>query len=117
MGLLDKEFSDGNITAGTYQEIEFYRSPWNASRVVNSPEHQIYAASKSDGLYYHAPDLESYSTDNELYGYMYGEETRHYMKIEMNVDGTLCIISAHYPNGDLLTGPYGNYPQIWTFSK
>jgi len=106
-----------NVTAGTYQDIEFYRSPWNASRVVNSPEHQIYAASVSDGLYYHAPNLESYSTDNELYGYMYGEQTRHYMKIEMNADGTLCTISAHYPNGDLITGPFGNYPQIWTFSK
>ncbi|HUT79716.1 MAG TPA: metallophosphoesterase [Candidatus Bathyarchaeia archaeon] len=106
-----------NTTSGLYQEIEFYRSPWNASRVVDSPEHQIYAASENDGLYYHIPSIESYSTDNELYGYMYGEQTRHYMKIEINAGGTICTISAHYPNGDLISGPNGLYPQFWIFSK
>ncbi len=106
-----------NISSGFYQEIEFYRLPWNASRVINSPEHQIYAASENDGLYYHIPNIESYSTDNELYGYMYGEQTRHFMKIKINADGTICTISAHYPNGDLMTGPEGLYPQIWIFSK
>jgi hypothetical protein len=106
-----------NITSGSYQEIVFYRYPWNASRVVDSPEHLIYAESENDGLYYHIPEIESYSTDNELYGYTYGEQTRHYIKIEMNADGTICTISAHYPNGDLMIGPDGLYPQIWIFSK
>ncbi|NHJ48425.1 MAG: metallophosphoesterase family protein [Asgard group archaeon] len=106
-----------NTTSSSYQEIEFHRYPWNASRFVNSPEHQIYAQSVNHGLYYHIPSLESYSTDNDLYGYTYGEQTRHYMKIEINADGTICTISAHYPNGDLMTGPDGHYPQIWIFSK
>jgi len=106
-----------NTTSGLYQEMDFYRYPWNANRVVDSPEHQIYAESVNDGLYYHIPALESYSTDNELYGYTYGEQTRHYMKIEIDATGTICTISAHYPNGDLLTGPSGLYPQIWVFTK
>ncbi|NHJ87415.1 MAG: metallophosphoesterase family protein [Asgard group archaeon] len=106
-----------NSTAGTYQDIAFYRSSWNASRVVDSPEHQIYAASQNDGLYYQVPSIESYSTDNEFLGYMYGEQTRHYMMIEINAAGTICTISAHYPNSDLLLGPNDLYPQTWTFSK
>ena len=81
---------------------------------MDSDEHKIYA----DGeLYYHAPDRESYATDNEMYGYQYGEQTLHYMKLEITDNGNTCTISAHYPNGDLLTGPDGLYPQTWTFTK
>ncbi|TFG18887.1 MAG: hypothetical protein EU530_07885 [Promethearchaeota archaeon] len=103
-----------NISSAAYEPITVTRDPWNSSRYIDSTEHKIYA----DGeLYYHAPDRESYATDNEIYGYQYGEQTLHYMKLEISNSGNTCTISAHYPNGDLLTGPDGLYHQIWTFTK
>lgn len=106
-----------NISALQYQYIPIVRNPWNASRYIESNIHKIYSASENDELYYHLPQLESYSTDNGIYGYQYGEQALHYMKIEFTNHGVTCTISAHYPNGDLLTGPNGLYPQIWTFTK
>ncbi|MBN2155399.1 MAG: metallophosphoesterase family protein [Candidatus Lokiarchaeota archaeon] len=106
-----------NISAGEYQNYSFTRNPWNSSLYVNSDAHKIYAESKHHELYYHLPETQSYSTDNELYGYQYGEQTLHYMKLTISNNGNTCTISAHYPNGDLLTGPYGLYPQIWPFNK
>ncbi|MHA1451638.1 MAG: metallophosphoesterase [Promethearchaeota archaeon] len=103
-----------NITAAEYQYVTVTRNHWNESRFVEFEEHKIYA----DGeLYYHAPDRESYATDNEMYGYQYGEQTLHYMKLEVTNSGNTCTISAHYPNGDILMGPDGLYPQTWTFTK
>ncbi len=102
------------VSAAEYQYVTITRNHWNASKYVESQTHRIY----EDGeLYYHLPEEESYSNDNELYGYQYGEQTLHYMKLEITNNGDTCTISAHYPNGDLLTGPDGLYPQSWTFTK
>lgn len=103
-----------NISSAVYEPITVTRNHWNVSRYVDSDEHKIYADGK---LYYHLPSEESYATDNAMYGYQYGEQTLHYMKLEIINNGNTCTISAHYPNGDLLMGPDGLYPQTWTFTK
>ncbi len=106
-----------NVSAAEYQYIPVTRYAWNSSRYVESELHKIYAESEDHELYYHVPEIQSYSTDNEMFGYTYGEETRHYMILEIKNNGNTCTISAHYPNGDMLTGPDGLYPQTWTFTK
>jgi hypothetical protein len=103
-----------NISLADYESITVTRNHWNASKFVDSVTHKIYAEGE---LYYQLPEQESYATDNELYGYQYGEQTLHYMKLEISNNGNTCTISVHYPNGDLLTGPDGLYPQTWTFIK
>ena len=121
-GVLDHEpFTDNrqfyNVSAGEYQEILIERRHWNISRFVDNPENTIYAENENHQLYYHAPDLESYADDNEMYGYTYGEQAFHYILVEISNTGNTCTISARYPNGALLMGPNNNYPQLWTFNK
>ena len=106
-----------NVSAGEYQDIVIERRHWNASRYVDDPQNEIYAESDLHHLYYHAPDLESYADDNEMYGYTYGEQTLHYILVEISNNGNTCTISARYPNGELLMGLDNNYPQLWIFNK
>jgi len=54
---------------------------------------------------------------SDIFGYQYGEQTTHYMKVEISNGGNTCKISVCYPNGELLVGPQGQYPQIWTLNK
>ncbi len=106
-----------NISASEYQDITIERRHWNASRFVDNPQNEIYAEDENHHLYYHAPDLESYSDDNEIYGYSYGEQALHYILVEISNNGNTCTISARYPNGAILMGPNNNYPQLWIFNK
>lgn len=106
-----------NVSAGEYQEIIVERRHWNISRFVDSSQNEIFAESENHHLYYHAPDLESYADDNEMYGYTYGEQTLHYILVEISNNGNTCTISTRYPNGELLMGPNNNYPQLWIFNK
>jgi Calcineurin-like phosphoesterase/Purple acid Phosphatase, N-terminal domain len=106
-----------NQTSSTWETLTVTRSHWEASRYVDSAKNKVYAESDEDFLYYHAPDLQSYSTDNEMFGYMYGEQTLHYMLVEITNNGKTCTISARYPNGDVLMGPNNAYPQTFVFTK
>ncbi len=78
-----------------------------------------------DRHYYHYPfdkhgnnsenSKVSYNTENKWFGYMYGENTLHYAKVK--VDSNTCIISIHYADGSLLTGPNGSTPQKFTYKR
>ncbi len=100
--------------AGTVT-IEYEKHPWNSLRYIDHTDKPEYGQLIDGKHYYHLPEEESYQSDNEVYGYKYGEETLHYMLIEIRNDS--CIISARYPNGDLLEGPDNRFPQVWEFQK
>jgi len=56
-----------------------------------------------------------YQSDAAHYGHDYGENTLHYMIVEVS-DAT-ATVSAHYPDGALIDGPDGTQPQTWTLRR
>jgi hypothetical protein len=107
-----------NKTTQAMQDIVIERSYWNRSLYVDNSTNRIYAQNATkDYLYYHVPSIQSYSTANSLLGYQYGEQTMHYMMIEITNNGNTCTVSTRYPNGNLLMGPNNAYPQLWSFNK
>jgi hypothetical protein len=91
----------------------YTRSPWNESRQTDRVSLKFPVA---PGWHtYHLPGEESYQTDIDDFGYVYGEQTMSYVRVR--IDGTTCRISAHYPEGDLIKGPYGDLPQLWTLTR
>ena len=104
-----------NKNSGVWETIEYKNQAWNPSKYLDHTDNPEYGQLIDGKHYYHLPAEESYQSDNELYGYQYGEETLHYMIIEINENS--CTISSHYPNGDLMTGPAGVLPQRWEFNK
>ncbi|MBN2651366.1 MAG: fibronectin type III domain-containing protein [Spirochaetales bacterium] len=86
-----------------YSESQFYyHFPFeldNMGNVVYEDGKKKY--STNDGI--------SYSTDNQWYGYQYGETTPQYMEIHFNPDGT-ATITARYPNHKILGDRPGVLP-------
>ncbi len=121
--LLDKESSTFfypwyNTIKDSYIDKEVVRSKWNENIYIDHKDNPFYGAPPEGKHYYHLPSKESYSTDNKLYGFTYGEQTLHYINVEIyGTNNENCRISAHYPNGDLLTGPENKNPQLWELSK
>ncbi|MBN2652904.1 MAG: metallophosphoesterase family protein [Spirochaetales bacterium] len=117
-GIGDDSIEWFNIKTGKMEKIQSYRRPWNPERYIDhTSDKNGYGQAKYSGKnYYHAPDIESYADDNNIYGYVYGEQADHYVKIEVKKEGR-CQISVHYPNHELLSGPDGRYPQKWEFVK
>lgn len=107
-----------NLTSDQSEVLSTVSYPWNSSRYLSNQSHLIYGYRQEGPLYYHAPEIESYTPEvNDLFGYDYGEQTTHFMEVEVVNNGNTCIISAKYPNEDLLMGPNDAYPQKWTITK
>jgi hypothetical protein len=106
-----------NTTSGVYQQMNYTKIAWNSSNYVINSTHQLYTESPHDFLYYHAPEVQSYSSDDIDYGYDYGEQTLQYMLVEISNNGQKCTISCRYPNGDLLMGPNNAHLQQWVYIK
>jgi hypothetical protein len=104
-----------NSSSTSYQDVIFEYTQWNSNRYIDHTANPEYGQLYDGKHYYHAPEIESFTNSTETYGYMYGEQTLHYLLVE--IDGNDCTISARYPNGDLLQGPENAYPQQWTFTK
>lgn len=104
-----------NSSLGAYQDVTFEKQHWNQNLYLDHTSNPDYGQLIDGKHYYHAPSIESYTNSSETYGYQYGEQTLHYIMVE--IDGNTCTISVHYPNGDLLQGPGNAFPQQWSFTK
>lgn len=110
-----------NTTAGSYQDKQYTRHPWNASRYVTNPGFPVnYTQYSAEGThdgkyYYHYPPHQAYHDEHAQLGFQYGEQAFHF--IEVSIDGNTCNITARYPNGVMLAGPGGIAPQSWVFVK
>ncbi len=113
-----------NTGTGLMEEIETVQYPWNREvyfdgeaerNQFNETDLHFYQLPfDKDGGYSNDPAV-SYATDNRWFGYQYGENTLHYAKLSIGEDE--CIISVHYPDGTLLSGPDGSYPQTFTLFR
>lgn len=109
-----------NESLGKYQNITYTMNSWNASKYYmndtdKAPEGKIY---------YQDPAEQLYQTDSQLYGYQYGENSYHYILVQVNSTGssTICTISTHYADGSLMSGPKGPgltgiLPQLFTLTN
>lgn len=107
-----------NTETNQVETLKAIRRPWNKNRYIDhTDDRDSYGQTNNHGKnFYQYPPIENYCDDNAFYGYKYGEQAAHYMKIEISQDKT-CTISAHYPNGEILSGPDGVIPQQWEFKK
>ncbi|MHA1791852.1 MAG: metallophosphoesterase [Promethearchaeota archaeon] len=105
-----------NASSGKEEVVTYYRNPWNNSVYKDYSANSTLSNVAPNGkVYYQEPSEEIYQSDITQYGYVYGEDSFHYMLIEIN--GTTCTISARYPSGDLMTGPGGSNPQVVVLNK
>jgi hypothetical protein len=110
-----------NTSAGTYQENQYQRRPWNASRYVSNPGFavnytQYDPSGTHDGkYYYHYPPAQAYHDEVTQLGFGYGEQAYHFM--EISISAKTCNITAMYPNGVALSGPGNVSPQTWLLVK
>ncbi len=102
--------NQGGWTTKTYE-----RRPWDSKKLMNNTGNPDFEPAPNGLQYYQDPREEIYQDDVVEYGLQYGENTLHYMTVE--IDGGTCTISTHYPNGDILTGPRGDLPQVFTLTK
>lgn len=96
--------------------------PWNRKVYF---ERNLNYHKNEDRHFYHLPFDEkgnyskdisiSYNTENKWFGYMYGENTLHYAKI--NINKNICTITIHYIDGTLLSGPVGSLPQQFRLKR
>jgi 3',5'-cyclic AMP phosphodiesterase CpdA len=95
--------------AGQWVKRTYARLPWDSERFIDHTDDPEYGQLLDGKHYYHLPEEASYQGDADWLGYRYGEQTLHYLLIEIGPEEA--VISAHYPSGELLTGPRGDLPQ------
>lgn len=89
--------------------------PWNDELYLDHRDNPDYGQLFDGKHYYQTPASGLYRSDAEYFGYHYGEQTLHYLRMDVE-DGRI-VISARYPNGDVITGPEGEYPQEFILVK
>ncbi|MBN2651211.1 MAG: metallophosphoesterase family protein [Spirochaetales bacterium] len=120
-GLLNFDTNDSiemfNRKTGEMETIEILQGKWNSKKFIDYRDNKYYGQPfiGAGKHFYHDPSIESYCSDNERLGFVYGEQTSHYMLIELE-EGK-CHISARYSDGKVLSGPNKDKPQEWTFEK
>ncbi|MHA1731918.1 MAG: metallophosphoesterase, partial [Promethearchaeota archaeon] len=107
------EWYDAN--AGSWTTKTYERRPWNPARLMNNTGKPGFEPAPNGLQFYQDPREEVYQDDVVEYGFQYGENTLHYIKVEVN--GATCTISVHYPNGQVLTGPRGDLLQTFVLTK
>ena len=110
-----------NINTSVMEKIDTVQYPWSTevyfdgeigkTQFSDTDHHYYQLPFDKDGDYSDDPSV-SYATDNEWFGYQYGENTLHYAKLLISEDE--CRITIHYPDGSLLSGPDGTLPQSFT---
>ncbi len=99
-----------NLTLGGTQDITYAFNPWDSSRYyVHGGD-----ASPDGKVYWQDPNIEAYQEEVKHFGYTYGENSYHYMLVEVN--GNTCTISARHVDGSLITGPSNAYPQQYVLT-
>ncbi|MBI9105060.1 MAG: metallophosphoesterase family protein [Spirochaetales bacterium] len=113
-----------NTNTGLMEEIETIQYPWNpdvffegeqGKNQFNDTDLHFYQLPFDLNGEYSSDPLISYATDNQWFGYQYGENTLHYAKLSITDDE--CIVTIHYPDGTLLSGPDGSIPQRFTLPR
>ncbi|MHA1820823.1 MAG: metallophosphoesterase [Promethearchaeota archaeon] len=115
----EENFTFYDTNAHKYESFIYTKHSWNDSYYYEHPgfkDNYTMEEPVEGRYYYNTPKLEQSDpyAINE-FGFNYAEETFHYIQIEIN--GSNCTISARYPNGQLISGPGGLYPQIFQFKK
>ncbi|MHA1338804.1 MAG: metallophosphoesterase [Promethearchaeota archaeon] len=108
-----------NTSLNAYETITYTKTKWNNSRYYKHASFTTNYTMEGEyyGKYYYNSPNEQITDEYAVkeFGFDYAEETFHYIQVEIN--GSQCIISARYPNGDLIAGPAGSYPQQFIFNK
>jgi len=103
------------LPGGEPFDLEIAQNPWDSSVYIDRTDNPDYGQPFGGKHYYQAPPGPTCQTDTAWFGYEYGEQTLHYILIE--IEGNEARISVRYPNGDLLAGPDGRYPQEFILTR
>ncbi len=101
-----------NLDTEKTEELLFEVREWNELKFVDWSPLSSTPASKN---YYHLVSEESYQDESEFFGQEYGENTLHYIKVEIHFEQA--VVSVHYPDGTILSGPKNQNPQEWILLK
>ncbi|MBN2724727.1 MAG: metallophosphoesterase family protein [Deltaproteobacteria bacterium] len=101
-----------NTVSNDWETLTFGTTSWNASRYISWADDSF---SPGSHLYYHDPDIEIYQQESVFFGLDYGENTLHYIIVDVN--GNSCTITVMYPDSQVLSGPEKLKPQSFTISK
>lgn len=86
-----------NLNSGQYEEISYLRLPWSGTEaaVKNGIQESIH--------YYQTDESPAAAWAEFFYGYDYGEQTLHYINIDIDEDKA--VVTAFYPDG-LIVGEH-----------
>jgi len=114
-----EQFQWWNYSKNSYEILTYTKQKWNSFKYYEHPDFSENYTMGGDhfGKYYYNTPKEQVTDEYAVneFGFEYAEQTFHYIEIEIN--GNQCTISARYPNGELIAGPNGLYPQNFTFTK
>jgi hypothetical protein len=99
---------------GEWIERSYERLPWDTERYIDHTDDPEYGQLADGKHYYHLPGEATYQGDSEWLGYRYGEQTLHYLLISLGPEEAL--VSVNYPSGELLAGPRGDLPQVFSIA-
>jgi hypothetical protein len=99
-----------NLTLGSTQAITYAFKSWAKNEFYTHAGD----ASPDDKVYYQLPANPS-QPEIKHFGYTYGENSYHYMLIEIN--GNTCTVSARHVDGSLMSGPNNAYPQQYVLTR
>jgi len=100
---------------GEWVQRSYFRLPWDTGRFIDRTDDPEFGQLLDGRHYYHLPEEVAYQGDTAWLGYRYGEQTLHYLMIEIGPEEA--VISAHYPSGELLSGPREDLPQSFTIPR
>ncbi|MCF6334548.1 MAG: metallophosphoesterase [Spirochaetales bacterium] len=93
-----------SVKEGRHRRKTSVQYPWNRKLFLEGiTDRHYYNFPFNESGNYSGDSKISYNTENEWFGYQYGENTLHYAKVV--IKNNLCTISIHYPDGSLLKGP------------
>ncbi|MBU1240235.1 metallophosphoesterase family protein [Myxococcota bacterium] len=94
------------------QKGEFVRDEWavrswtSAHTVPEAPQ----CANPGAHVTCHMPSAVA-QDDCTHFGFEYGENACHYLRVM--IQGEQCTVSVQYPDGSNVSGPNGQFPQVW----
>ncbi len=103
------------LDTGEPFDIAVTQDPWDDTVFIDRSSDPWYGQPYGGKHYYQGPKGKTCQNDTQYFGYGYGEQTLHYILLELNSDEAR--ITVRYPNGDLLSGPDGAYPQEFVLIK
>ncbi|MDX9720476.1 MAG: metallophosphoesterase family protein [Myxococcota bacterium] len=104
----ESEYRWYDLEQRAWVTMQTWERPWNPELVNPSAPEVARAVAPA---YCHDRLVEAYQSELDIYGHDYGENTMHYILVDISRD--VLELSVHYFDGSLIVAPEGQRVQRW----